>query len=60
MIYGALAYFILPIDTIPDVIPVVGYADDRATLSAAMFAVFMYRNNDIKAQASQKLSEWFD
>ncbi|WP_306589790.1 YkvA family protein [Geothrix sp. 21YS21S-4] len=26
--YGALGYFISPIDAIPDVTPVVGYADD--------------------------------
>lgn len=31
-IAGALAYFISPIDAIPDVIPVVGYADDAAVV----------------------------
>jgi uncharacterized membrane protein YkvA (DUF1232 family) len=27
-IYGALGYFISPIDAIPDITPVIGYADD--------------------------------
>ena len=35
-ILGALAYFALPDDLIPDSIPVFGYADDAAVLAAAM------------------------
>jgi len=33
---GALAYFILPIDAIPDFVPVVGYLDDAGILTAAV------------------------
>ena len=33
---GAIAYFVLPDDLIPDYIPVIGYADDAAVLAAAM------------------------
>ena len=33
---GALAYFILPFDIIPDVLPVIGYTDDAAVLAAAI------------------------
>jgi uncharacterized membrane protein YkvA (DUF1232 family) len=33
---GALAYFVLPFDLIPDYIPVIGYTDDAAVLAAAM------------------------
>ncbi|WP_018631602.1 YkvA family protein [Neomegalonema perideroedes] len=33
---GALAYFVLPIDLIPDVIPVVGFTDDVAALAAGL------------------------
>ncbi len=29
---GALAYFVLPADAIPDVLPALGYADDAAAL----------------------------
>jgi uncharacterized membrane protein YkvA (DUF1232 family) len=33
---GALAYFILPFDVIPDMLPVLGYTDDAAVLAAAL------------------------
>lgn len=33
---GALAYFVLPVDVIPDVLPVIGYSDDAAVLAAAI------------------------
>jgi len=33
---GAIAYFVVPDDLIPDNIPVIGYADDAAILAAAM------------------------
>jgi len=32
---GALAYFILPFDFIPDMLPVLGYTDDAAVLATA-------------------------
>jgi uncharacterized membrane protein YkvA (DUF1232 family) len=33
---GALAYFVLPFDFIPDVMPVLGFADDAAVLVTAL------------------------
>ncbi len=33
---GALAYFVLPTDAIPDFLPVIGYTDDAAVLAAAI------------------------
>jgi uncharacterized membrane protein YkvA (DUF1232 family) len=33
---GALAYFVLPFDFIPDVMPVLGYTDDAAVLATAI------------------------
>ena len=30
---GALAYFVLPVDAIPDVLPVIGFTDDAAVLA---------------------------
>jgi uncharacterized membrane protein YkvA (DUF1232 family) len=58
-IYAALAYFVLPFDAVPDLIPVVGYTDDLATLAAVIGAVSMYITSDVKAQAEQKLADWF-
>ncbi len=33
---GALAYFILPIDVVPDVLPLIGFSDDAAILALAI------------------------
>lgn len=33
---GALAYFVLPIDAMPDFLPVLGFTDDAAFLAAAI------------------------
>ncbi len=39
VLMGALAYFIVPIDVIPDFIPGLGFTDDAAILAAAISAV---------------------
>jgi uncharacterized membrane protein YkvA (DUF1232 family) len=33
---GAIAFFVLPFDVIPDVLPVIGFTDDAAVLATAM------------------------
>ena len=39
ILLAALAYFVMPIDTIPDLIPVLGFTDDAAVMAAAIGAV---------------------
>ncbi|MBO6082596.1 MAG: DUF1232 domain-containing protein [Bacteroidales bacterium] len=58
-IIGALGYFILPIDLLPDTIPIVGYTDDLAALTWAIYAVAKNITPEIKAQAKAKLADWF-
>ncbi|MCJ8144930.1 YkvA family protein [Ancylobacter sp. A5.8] len=36
MLFGALAYFLLPADTVPDFMPVLGFTDDAAVLATAL------------------------
>jgi len=36
VLLGAIAYFVLPTDFIPDYIPLIGYTDDAAVLAAAI------------------------
>lgn len=36
VLLGALAYFVLPIDAIPDLLPFAGFTDDAAVLAAAI------------------------
>lgn len=59
LIYGALGYFILPIDLIPDVIPGVGFSDDLAALVACVTTVAICITADIRKKSESKLTEWF-
>lgn len=36
MILGALVYFLLPADSVPDIIPIVGYVDDSVVIGAVV------------------------
>ena len=59
IIYTALGYFIFPLDAIPDIIPVVGYADDLGALAAAVAAVAIHIDENVKEKTKQKLKDWF-
>jgi uncharacterized membrane protein YkvA (DUF1232 family) len=59
VIYGALGYFVFPLDAIPDPMPLVGYTDDLGVLAAAVATVAMYITEDVKEKARQKLNDWF-
>ncbi|WP_066050924.1 YkvA family protein [Robertmurraya korlensis] len=59
IIIGALGYFILPLDLIPDITPGVGFTDDLGALGVALFQVAIYIDEDIKNKAKEKLREWF-
>jgi uncharacterized membrane protein YkvA (DUF1232 family) len=53
---GAIAYFVLPADVIPDVLPIVGYTDDAAMLAAAIRLVAQHITPDHRVAARQTLA----
>ena len=55
-IYGALGYFILPFDVVPDMIVGVGYGDDATALLVALGIAHMYIDEDVREQAKRKLA----
>jgi uncharacterized membrane protein YkvA (DUF1232 family) len=59
MVIGALGYFILPVDLLPDFLPGVGFADDLATLTSALMTVHSYITDEVRAKAHRKLRQWF-
>ncbi|WP_315806126.1 MULTISPECIES: YkvA family protein [unclassified Bradyrhizobium] len=52
---GAIAYFILPFDFIPDVMPVLGFTDDAAVLATAIRMVASHITPDHRAAARAAL-----
>lgn len=58
-VLGALGYFILPLDFIPDVIVALGFTDDLAALAWALFTMRKYITPEIQAKARERLREWF-
>ena len=60
IITGALGYFILPVDLIPDFIPIAGYTDDVAGMLFAIKKCMNYVDDEIKEKVSAKLVSWFN
>jgi uncharacterized membrane protein YkvA (DUF1232 family) len=59
VIIGALGYFILPLDLVPDFIPGLGFTDDIAAITACLHTVKANITPEIKKKARMKLYEWF-
>ncbi|MBK6279028.1 MAG: DUF1232 domain-containing protein [Gammaproteobacteria bacterium] len=58
-IYAALAYFILPLDAIPDFTPLAGYSDDPGVLSAALLTLAHCIDDEVKEKTPAPLQQWF-
>lgn len=59
IIMGALGYLILPLDLIPDVVPVLGFADDAAAIKLSYDTVKAPITPTIEKKATHKLRLWF-
>lgn len=51
IIIGALAYFLSPIDSIPDLLIPLGFTDDLAVIALAYTQLKAHMNEDIRQQA---------
>jgi len=58
VIVGALAYFILPADAVPDFLPG-GFVDDLGALAAALMIVTVHIKPEHWGQVQEKMKEWF-
>ena len=52
---GAVAYFILPFDFVPDMLPVLGFTDDAAVLATALRLVASHITEDHRQAARAAL-----
>lgn len=54
-LWGALAYFILPLDIAPDYLPLVGFTDDAAVLATAIKMIASHLQSDHREAAQRML-----
>jgi uncharacterized membrane protein YkvA (DUF1232 family) len=57
---GALAYFVLPFDAVPDLLPFLGYGDDAAVLVTALRMVAAHMRPEHRDAARQALARGLD
>lgn len=60
LILGALAYFVMPVDAIPDVFVGIGFTDDAAVIAAVLATLGAHlkpRHHEQAAQALKRLRE---
>lgn len=53
---GAVAYFVLPVDAVPDVLPALGFTDDAAVLATAIKLVAGHIRDEHRDAAREKLA----
>jgi uncharacterized membrane protein YkvA (DUF1232 family) len=53
---GALAYFVLPFDVIPDMLPVLGFTDDAAVLATALKLVAAHMRPEHREAARRAIA----
>ena len=54
---GALAYFVLPLDVMPDVMPLLGFADDAAILATALRLVASHLRPEHREAARRAMAK---
>jgi len=59
-LWGALAYFIMPFDVIPDYLPLIGYTDDAAVLATALRMVASHMLPEHREAARRALNRLED
>lgn len=59
IIIGTLGYFILPLDALPDITPIVGYSDDIFALGMAILKVMPYIDDEMKEKSREQIIKWF-
>ncbi len=55
ILFGALAYFIVPFDVLPDFMPLLGFGDDAAVLYAAVRSVLPHIKQEHRDRAKEAL-----
>jgi uncharacterized membrane protein YkvA (DUF1232 family) len=54
---AALGYFVLPVDALPDIMPILGFTDDAAVIAAALAAVAGSITPEHREKARQAMAQ---
>ncbi len=57
IILGSLAYFLSPIDSIPDLTPIIGMTDDISLMAFSLVTIACYINDDVRKKSYQQLQK---
>ena len=55
---AALTYLIMPMDLVPDLVPIAGFSDDLVALTAVISLWGQYMSPEIRLRARKKLDKW--
>jgi len=56
-LFGALAYFVMPVDIVPDFLAIAGFTDDATVILAAITAVAAHIRPDHRRKAAEALEK---
>ncbi len=59
IILGAFAYLLSPLDSIPDLTPVLGFTDDLGVISFGLVSIACYIDSSVRENAKTKLRSYF-
>ena len=57
VLLAALAYFLLPVDAVPDIVAAIGFTDDAAVIAAVLGTFARYVTPEHRAQAQGRLDD---
>ncbi len=60
IILGSLAYFLSPLDFVPDLTPIFGFTDDFGVLSFGLVTIACYIDAEVRQKSRERLSSWFN
>lgn len=55
IILGSIAYFLAPIDSVPDLTPFIGFTDDMGVLTFGLVTIACYIDDEVRSAARAKL-----
>jgi uncharacterized membrane protein YkvA (DUF1232 family) len=58
MVLSALTYLLMPVDLMPDFIPVAGFSDDLVALTSLLSLCGRHRSPAIRLRAKRRLDRW--